>query len=432
MTSGQEFGLQALLSGGGAALGAIGQNSIASKDRKVNQQAMLQNLLMQQQQQAMQASQLNPYTQLQAGQNMAMRGELMPNATNAGFNFNPATGMGSFTGGMQIPQGGFSQATQQMFSPDAQHGALDQFQQATTANNPMLDDMKAHLAGASGMTQAPEGMKYDDNGNLKQAGHGGFLGTLGKIAGIAAPIAAMAIPGIGPVASALMMAGGGAAAGAANGGLKGALLGGGAGALSGAGGAIASKVTNNPLLKTAIRGGIGAAAGGMTGGGQGALSGGAMGALSQYVANHQTPHASVQQNAGGSGGSLQAGFGKPGSGMSPVELQSGGFGTDLTKQPFAPQLLHSPGMDNSQGSLNVGKLLAEYNPGGRYTPQAPQAAAATHAGMQVPSFLSDLSPTNLGKFANSLLPKGTQNMLGRAATKTLGPGGIGMPNYAGY
>lgn len=62
----------------------------------------------------------------------------------------------------------------------------------------------------------------------------GFWGSLGKIALKAAPFAAMAIPGVGPLASALIQGGLGAAnAKASGGGWKDALIGGGIGAATG-------------------------------------------------------------------------------------------------------------------------------------------------------------------------------------------------------
>jgi hypothetical protein len=71
----------------------------------------------------------------------------------------------------------------------------------------------------------------------------GFFKGLGKVALKAAPYAALAIPGVGPVAAMGIRAGIGAAQGAASGkGLKGALIGGGLGAIPvpGGGGAVAT------------------------------------------------------------------------------------------------------------------------------------------------------------------------------------------------
>jgi hypothetical protein len=123
------------------------------------------------------------------------------------------------------------------------------------------EDIKGEKRGP-----APKGYEYDKKtGELKKKG-GGFLSTLGKIASIAAPIAAA--PFTGGTSLALIGAGAGAANGLlSGGGLKGALMGAGMGAIPGmtgagkAASAVAPSLTagmkaaaKNPALYSAILG----------------------------------------------------------------------------------------------------------------------------------------------------------------------------------
>lgn len=112
----------------------------------------------------------------------------------------------------------------------------------STANQPQLPTLNA----AGMQVAAPE---------EKKSG-GGFWKKLGRGLLKIAPIAAMAIPGLGPVASTLLQAGLGAANGAASGGgLKGALLGGAVGAVGGKMGGVSQAGAGTNLmsnLKTAI------------------------------------------------------------------------------------------------------------------------------------------------------------------------------------
>lgn len=114
----------------------------------------------------------------------------------------------------------------------------------------------------------------------------GFFSKVFKVIKKAAPIAAMFIPGLGPIASAALGAGLGAAGG---GGLKGALLGGaggyvGAGGMLGGTSSLGSQLSNaagfaGAGAKTLTSGIGGALSGAANGGSQGALLGGLTGGI---------------------------------------------------------------------------------------------------------------------------------------------------------
>jgi hypothetical protein len=432
LSDNQNLLISSLLNGGGALASGLGQASIASKDRKVAQQQMLQNLLLGQQAQAMTQSQLNPYAQLESGQNMAMRGDIMPNAQNFAANGDPSTGLVNFSGGMKIPAGGFSADTQQMFSPAARTGALDQFTQNTTMNNGALSQMAQQLAGASGLTQAPKGYEYDENGNLKQ--HHSLLGTIGKVALAAAPIAlAPFTGGMSLGLQAALGAGMGAAQGAASGGgLKGALLGAAGGAIPTVGGAALGKIggsagqfLGSTAGRTLSQAGLGAAAGGVTGGAHGALQGAESGALAGYLQSRQPAPPRQVQNSQGQAPQLQAGFGQQS--QSPL-LELHAADNSVLNQPGMQFAFRSPGFDNSPG-IPMGEAMLKAHPELGAAPAIKPTQNASVLGGIAKNFDPLTGTVNLAKSILQNAPNTLKKSLPQPS-QTFNPGA--MMNYPGY
>jgi hypothetical protein len=202
----------------------------------------------------MDATQLDPLAQQKARGAFALQGDKVSGWTPTTANFDYDSGMGGFQGGYNSLKP--SAFTKSLYTPEAMMNAeMNDFQTPLQRINPgapvanaygamgadkaasvgsygadlaksraTADDnytsfaqqLSDRLAQQEQQSQAhgpaPAGYEYDKKtGELKKKGHG-ILGKIGGVLKMAAPIAAMAIPGLGPVA-AMALAGGGTAAG---------------------------------------------------------------------------------------------------------------------------------------------------------------------------------------------------------------------------
>lgn len=249
--------------------------------------------------QAKSAASLSP---LGANQMFAQRNAMLLPLLQGARNFSAKPGdadvaaaMGSMTGGIRLPEGGFDPGMlNRMFGDAATMESIKNREHAIGQINPnrVAQDLSPMYgqAGADATADiiqrgqaladeqemaalksrdqimraidedikgekrgpAPSGYEYDKKtGELKKKG-GGFLKTLGKVASIAAPL--VAAPFTGGASLALIGAGAGAAGGLLNGGgLKGALMGAGMGAIPGATGAGLAKGAVAPTLTAGLK-----------------------------------------------------------------------------------------------------------------------------------------------------------------------------------
>lgn len=226
-------------------------------EMRMNDQQFLDSL-------AFQKGQADPLVHEKSWAGLGRDRDLMANARPLEMSFDSGTGMGKFTGGFTIPQGGFSADTLARYNAPAPAGAratppvgqdpTQSGQLATqVAGRAPLGSSVDPVAALQQQQQPtiPDGYEMK-NGKLEKKG-GGFWRTLGKVASVAAPIVAAPFTG---GASLLAI---GAGAGAANGllsggGVKGALMGAGMGAIPGMGGAsgTAASMGTGAALKNAV------------------------------------------------------------------------------------------------------------------------------------------------------------------------------------
>jgi hypothetical protein len=199
------------------------------------------------------ATQMDPLLQQRSRANFAAEGDVMKAARPVEMQFSGETGMGSLSGGMAIPQGGFSDHTKGFYAPEAAASAEAEFYGAAgmpydLASKGYGDSARnASMLLAQRLADRPNPAatlqsRYD---TLNNSGGGG--GSWWKTAlGIGAPLAMnFLLPGSGFLASGL----GKALVGAGTGALTGGLTGGTKGALTGAGQGAMSSILANQLAR---------------------------------------------------------------------------------------------------------------------------------------------------------------------------------------
>jgi hypothetical protein len=124
------FTLSALISGGtqllGGLLGGIGQGKTSAEDRRAAEEAQKRQLALQRDQTGLQSTQMDPLAQQKSRQQQAILAALMPEMRNASVSSN-VPGMNQFipqiSGGLRLPEGGFSPDTLKFFSEPARASA---------------------------------------------------------------------------------------------------------------------------------------------------------------------------------------------------------------------------------------------------------------------------------------------------------------------
>lgn len=257
-----QMGLSAL--GGG--LSASAQAKSTKDQQRSDLAARLAAIQQQQNEAQLAATQMNPLAQQTDRANFSAWGDVMRNAKPVDMQFDPNSGFGSLSGGMSIPQGGFSQDTLNFFKPANAATAEGEFYGAAgtpydlagagyggnATNGSEL--LSQRLAGRVDPTKAITGRMnaldgLNPDGTKKEGGGSWWKTALG----IAAPLALnFVLPGSGFLAStagkALASAGVSAATGALTGGAKGAA----SGAALGAGSSLLGNRLANLQRKPAV------------------------------------------------------------------------------------------------------------------------------------------------------------------------------------
>jgi hypothetical protein len=268
--------IRALLGAGGAGLETFSNYQQGKQNREQQQQlsrsATLGGLLEGDQSEdflrernALDAFQQNPYAQLEADQRQAIKAALLGNISNVQGSFDPSSGTGSLSGGVDLSRL-TDPSVQKFFSEPSRLGARQEFDflRASVAPNVPIGS-NLPMGGSYGAFGTPEASQAaSDLGSFQNqrfadltqrreterdaimraldgdiAGQkqkeekkgGGWLKKLGKIGLIAGGAIATGLTG--GAAAPLIAAAAGAGAGAIDGGWKGALLGAGTGALTG-------------------------------------------------------------------------------------------------------------------------------------------------------------------------------------------------------
>jgi hypothetical protein len=264
ITDGQGAALSGAMQLVGGLLNGAGQGKMSDKDRKFQQQRDQQqsqeNFFNNQQALdfnrstgALNASQMDPLAQQKSRANFALQGDMMNQWKPTTASFDPNTGLGSFGGGMGAMRP--SSFTQGLFTPEAMANAeyndfrmplahvapqipTPDLSQVGLPSTPSYNAVELARKGVFDRQEEERRLEKDRIARMwqqQQSGGGedggGFWSKVGGALKFAAPIAAMAIPGLQPLGAALI-AGGGAAAGTAlqGGGLGQSLLAGGMGA----------------------------------------------------------------------------------------------------------------------------------------------------------------------------------------------------------
>jgi hypothetical protein len=217
---------------GGGILQGIGQKNLNKDNQLTNLSTILAQLQQNQNQQKINATQLDPLAQQKSRANFAMGAEAASNATRPSYSFDPASGMVNYSGGNQMPANGWSPATKAMLSPTSAANSEAEFYGTAgmpydltnagygpSANNAM-GTLASNLANYQDPTK-PISDRMNTINSQKSSGGSWWKSLLG----IAAPLAMnFILPGSGLLATGLK-AGAGAAVGALTGGAKGAVAG---------------------------------------------------------------------------------------------------------------------------------------------------------------------------------------------------------------
>lgn len=136
------LGIDSIIKGVGAGLQMFGRGADRKSNEKITRAELIDRALGDQEnndltraQVGLNATQLNPYASSEFLNRANVLRQVLSGASNRGYSFDPATGTGKFTGGFQIPEGGFDVSA---LSPESLGESAKDFYSARADANPNL------------------------------------------------------------------------------------------------------------------------------------------------------------------------------------------------------------------------------------------------------------------------------------------------------